>query len=131
MAHKLTPRTAEQMVALRARGAEVRAQKKAERAASPLRQDFKDEPRWVEMAKERGLTLPPWGDPPTPKLMAAWLRKCGVTQKEYLDWFGEGTMASFQRQNPRWPLRAFAGIILECLDNGQILATSTRPRQNA
>jgi hypothetical protein len=83
------------------------------RKASNLRTDFLDEPHWVDLAREAGFRLPVWGTPCTPGAMTRWLKRCGLS----VAWYREATGFTSLRQhitaNPRWPLRAWAGLCLE------------------
>lgn len=64
--------------------------------------------------------LPGWDIPATPKLMERWLGRLGVTGVDYLAWAGEKTLSDFAKNNPRWPLRAWVGIVLEAIDGGRL-----------
>jgi len=83
------------------------------RKALGLRTDFKDAREWERLARLRGFRLPAWGVPPTPGRMRAILRRLGVGVPDYLEWAGEETLSDFARRNPLWPLRAWAGLVLE------------------
>ena len=82
------------------------------REASTLRRDFLDSGLWDDLARARGLRLPPWGKPATVSNMRTFLHKTGSTQAQFEDWAGCG-LAAFIGRNPLWPLRAIAGVILE------------------
>lgn len=103
----------------RARAAEARKDRVAARKSSSLRRDFLDALRWEDMARARGLRLPPWGEPATPAGMEKWLRKLGMPVSAYLSWTGEATLRDFAGNNPDWPLRAWAGLVLERCHNGK------------
>lgn len=111
----------------RARARAARAAAAVARAASPLRRDFLDAGLWESLARERGLRLPPWGTPPTPGGMRSWLRKCGVEVIDYLARAGERNLKTFGERNRGWPLRAWAGLVLEALVDGRLQAGGRQP----
>lgn len=106
--------TLEQQKLNRERAQAARAAKNAARKASKLRRDFLDKELWDNLARDRGLRLPPWGEPPTVSNMRTWLHKVGLSQ---LDWEKENgcKLVQFPIMNPQWPLRSFAGLTLEFL----------------
>jgi hypothetical protein len=97
----------------RTRAREARRAATKARAESTLRRDFLEESHWLELASHYGLRLPPWGMPCTPGQMARWLRKVGLSGKWYREWTGFGSLQDWIIANPLWPLRAFAGLLLE------------------
>lgn len=103
-----TPEARARMAAVRAKGAETR---RARRAAPAI--VFMDEEHWVELARARGVRLPAPGVPITPAAMERWLRRLGMTTRQYLDWTGARTLAQFGAANPGWTLRAWVGLLLE------------------
>lgn len=92
----------------------------AVRRASLLRRDFMDASTWEDLARTRGLRLPPWGTTPTPGPMRSWLGKVGVSLRSYYVWSGERTLTEFADRNPDWPLRARAGLVLEAIESGHL-----------
>lgn len=81
---------------------------------------FSDDDHWIELAKAYGQKLPKWYLPPEPRRMRSWLRKLGLKEKAYKEACGEGwELEDFALLNPDWPLRAFAGILLEYYDELQ------------
>ena len=72
-----------------------------------------DYDHWIEIAKERGITLPYWKTKPTPYKMNWWLKKIGMSKKEYFEWDGGKKIIDFIDRNPEWPLRAWVGLLLE------------------
>jgi hypothetical protein len=121
----VTPRSRDESRALLEEANAARAARQAARRASSLRRDFTEEREWRKLAKVRNVRLPPWGQPPTPALMRRWLKRVGISTKDYLDCQGEGpldprtnrnrrpTLRDFAARNPDWPLRAWAGLLLE------------------
>mgnify|MGYP003394992778 FL=1 len=108
-------------------GAKIRAAKNANalaRKASPLRSDFLDAEYWDELARTRGLRLPPWGKGPTVSNMRHELHRCGMSQAEWEAWFG-CKLAASPRLNPLWPLRSFTGLLLEHLEGGKADSTDS------
>ena len=86
--------------------------KNAARKASTLRRDFLDAGLWSDLARERGLRLPAWGEPATVSNMRTWLHKVGWGQARCEEWAGCSLRELIDR-NPTWPQRALAGVILE------------------
>lgn len=109
------PKPPEITQSMRARALEARRAKALARKVSSLRRDFADAHHWAEMASKRGIELPPWGEPLTPGLMERWLRLCGMSVPEYFGLAGETSLSEFKAQNPQWPARAWAGLVLEWL----------------
>jgi hypothetical protein len=73
--------------------------------------------------------------------MRRWLKKLGISVKDYLDWQGEGpldpetnknrraTLKDFAERNPDWPLRAWVGLLMETfIDAGQVEVTAAGPQ---
>ena len=108
-ANRLAAGSAESMAKARAASAAA----KAARKVSTLRKDFLDAPHWDDLARIYGVRLPPWGMPITVSAMRRWLRKVGLTSEWYREWSGEPKMDAFANRNPTWPLRAWAGLMLE------------------
>lgn len=94
---------------------EARRTNSAARKASTLRRDFADANYWEELAKDNKLRLPAWGQPCTITKMRQWLNKVGWTQGRCEEWLG-CKLADFAKLNPEWPTRAFAGLILEQIE---------------
>lgn len=95
---------------------EARAKRQATlaaRKAGILRSDFLDADNWARLASERHLYLPKWGTPCTTGIMRRWLRKLSLSVEWYRNWSGFGTLAQWPAENPLWPARAFAGLLLE------------------
>jgi hypothetical protein len=108
--------TPEERQALLLKAREARIRKQQERKQSTLRRDFLSYSLWVELASARKLNLPPWGEPVRPTGMRRWLNKLGISATAYLSWAGEADLKQFAQNNPDWPLRAWAGLVLEHLD---------------
>lgn len=104
--------TEEERARLVAQARVAQTAKQAARKASKLRRDFLDADLWADLARARGLRLPPWGEPATVSNMRTWLNKVGGSQGQYERWAG-CKLAAFIAQNPTWPARALAGVILE------------------
>ena len=92
----------------------IEAKRKAIADGAKYRRDFMDSENWDELAEEYGVTLPQWWVAPTPNKMRAWVRKLGLSVKEFRSECGDGwDYPDFAKQNPDWPLRVFVGILLE------------------
>ncbi len=104
--------TAEERKTMQEKARAARAANAAARKASTLRNDFMDANHWEDLARARGLRLPPWGQPCTVSRMRTWLHRVGISQG---DWEANNgcKLAQFPVLNPDWPMRAFAGLTLE------------------
>jgi hypothetical protein len=111
--------------------ARAHARTRAINAAAPdLKQDWLDSDQWRSMARERGLNLPlPQYRPHGPAL-AKWLRKLNVSKSEFLIWGGYETLADFERLNPRTPLWAVCGFLLEYVEERDAAGATLRSRLN-
>lgn len=95
------------LAAAQRKTAELRA------SAGELKQDWLDSESWSELARDRELRLPPWHLRPTPTLISRYCRKLDIRKREFLEWGGYSKTEDFERLNPRWPLRALVGVLLE------------------
>ena len=86
---------------------------RAEWARANLRSDFLDDPRWVDLARKRGLRLPAWTAICTRSAMVRWLHRLGLSMDWYREQNGYRTVEQWIEANPAWPLRAFVGLCLE------------------
>lgn len=92
----------------------ARAANAAARAASTLRRDFMDATYWEDLARAKGLRLPPWGQGCSVSTMRSFLHKAGLSQSKYEGHYGK--LQGFPQKNPTWPLRSWAGTVLELLE---------------
>lgn len=97
-------------------GAEGRARSIKE-GSLRYRRDFHDTKLWDKLARDRNIKLPMWHIGPTAVKMRKWLIKLGITETEYFDWFGGKVLMEFSRDNNKWPLRAWVGLLLEYLES--------------
>ena len=90
--------------------------------AKRIEQDkYLEETDWVEMAKSLGLRLPGYGKNVTTGAMTRWIKALGSTVPKYLEWAQEKSLVSFAKNNPSWPLRSWAGLVLEAhLEGGKL-----------
>lgn len=95
---------------------ELAAQARRERRVRDLaatrhyKLDWMDENWWLLLAKQRKVRLPPMHRPATPQGLRTWARKLGKTP--FREHFG-CTPGKLIALNPRVPLRAFVGQMLE------------------
>ena len=108
---RLAELSREERQTMQAKARATKAANHAARQASTLRRDFLDADHWEELARARGLRLPPWGAPCTLSAMRTWLHKAGLSQSKYEA--HQGKLAAFTERNRTWPLRAWAGLVLE------------------
>jgi len=93
--------------ALAARDAKRRAMIAATR---DYKLEWLDEGLWIDLASQRGIRLPPMYVPATEAGLKKWARKLGKTP--FSEHFG-CSPAGLIRRNPKVPLRAFVGQMLE------------------
>jgi hypothetical protein len=96
----------------------ARAQRKEE-GVKGLRteRDFYAEDRetWATAARVEGVRLPSdWTEPCTTARMHNFLTKAGIPKQKYNEWWGMNIKQTIDA-NPEWPLRAWAGIVVEHL----------------
>lgn len=97
------------------------------RNAERLRHDFADMYEWEGLAHQYGVRQPHLIQPVTTGAITRWCRKLGVSLASYREWWGGSSLRDFQQQNPDWPLRAWVGLVLEAIEQGQ-LPSSLVPR---
>lgn len=59
--------------------------------------------------------MPLWKTPITTGGMRKWLKRYGVSVPEYLELSNDKNLSMFKKNNPRWVLRAWCGLVLEYL----------------
>lgn len=84
------------------------------------RPDFMEAVRWEELASIRGLRLPPWKMHCTNGWMERWLKRLQISTPRYLEWAGTKALREFREMNPRWPLAAWVGLLLEKKHQGTL-----------
>ena len=94
---------------------EIRAKAHAARLAkiaggAKYRRDFMDSDLWDQLAKTRGIRLPPWWAAPTRGKLNSWWKRLGDCP--FFEAYGCKASGLIER-NPDYPLRAFVGMMLE------------------
>ena len=74
---------------------------------------FLDADAWTDMASSRGLRMPSWNLSPTPRLVRRWLKRLTLSYEDYKALSGDSRLTDFARRNPKWPLCAWIGLLLE------------------
>jgi hypothetical protein len=97
-------------------GFSVTSGQKSEKETGDQKHIFLDDDEWVILARKHGVRLPRTDTPLDTGKMKRWLTKLGVSNKEYLEWTGKQTREQFIKANPHWTLRAWAGVVLEWVD---------------
>ena len=105
---KMTP---EQMAENRALAQAANAARRA--SAGDLKQDWMDAEAWADMARDKGIRLPAKDLRPDPHLMRRYMRKLDMKEREFMEWGGYAKLDDFARLNPRTPLWALIGFLLE------------------
>jgi hypothetical protein len=85
-------------------------------------------PDWEAIAARRGIRLPRRVATLSTAGIERWLRKLGVSPRAYVAWNGAGLdgnessarLVDFIRRNPSWSMRAWAGLVLEALDENRL-----------
>lgn len=98
---------ADRLAGQAARTAKVAAMRAATRH---YKKDWLDENWWVDLASARRIRLPPLYVPATERSLQKWARKLSKTP--FAEHFG-CSPAGLIRRNPKTPLRAFVGQMLE------------------
>jgi hypothetical protein len=91
--------------------AKAQAGRKAalERSAH-LKRDWLDSGVWDELAKSKGIRLPVWSKPPTPRKLKRWHES--LDNADFRAVYGCSPSRLIEL-NPHTPLRAFVGMMLE------------------
>lgn len=79
-------------------------------ATKDYKKDWLDENWWVDLATLRGIRLPPSYVPATPQSLRKWAKK--LSRTPFSEHFGCSPQGLIDR-NPKTPLRAFVGQMLE------------------
>ena len=98
------------------------------RAGANLKQDWLSKTDWFAMALAKGIKLPGSYIPSEDRLILRWLRKIHMTKSEFLAWGGYREVSDFQMQNPRTPLWALIGMLLEYVEERDDSAARLRLR---
>lgn len=72
-----------------------------------------DDDYWVDLAKDAGINLPMYYVRPSDAAVKGLLRRLKIDWNSYLEAYGWEDTASFEKLNPRYSMRALAGLILE------------------
>ena len=76
---------------------------------------------WERLARERKITMPGWDEKITTPRILAYLRKIGVSRLDCAEWLGDAKgkfPGAFAANNPKWPLYALVGTVLENVTAG-------------
>lgn len=109
-------------------GRERAAKRRKEALALPLIRDFFDDGYWQYLAKIYWVKLPTWTFPPTPGKMRKWLKKLNIEVSEYNRVFGFAKLGEFVTLNPKWPFRAWCGLVLEYVRERDLVEERFRAR---
>ena len=78
--------------------------------------DFADHQHWHDLARKHGVRLPAYSTMTSTASMKKYIKRCGLTVPQYLEWTGYKRLNDWTRLNPDWPLTAFVGLLLEWRD---------------
>lgn len=81
-----------------------------------MKTQWPDEDGWMEIARQYNFRLPQMQYLPDASNIRTWCRRLKITEKEFRTWGGYSSLDEFQIRNPRWPLRALVGVLLEYYD---------------
>jgi hypothetical protein len=73
---------------------------------------FADDEHWQTLIKLTKYQLPKYTAPLDAKAMKLWLERMDKNEKWHREVFS-CTLEEFMDMNPRWPLRAWVGLLLE------------------
>jgi hypothetical protein len=85
-----------------------------------FKQDWRDAPRWSDLYRQNSLRSPSHALPCSPKYMRRYLKLAGITVPQYAEYTGFGSLKAYQESNPRVPLWAFIGTMLEAKHEGML-----------
>ena len=85
-------------------------------ATGSLKSDFQTAGWWDHLAEKYRIELPPWTSQPREQAMKDFLKELHVSWRSYVAYTGEDNWEVFRFFNPRWPIRAWAGLILEAVE---------------
>jgi len=105
---KPRPFTAAEQAAARAKGLLRIRQQQAQ--TKDYKKNWLDAAWWQSLAAARGIRLPPWYAPPTEGKLKSWAKRLGKTP--FREHYGCNP-ARLIALNPKTPLRAFVGQMLE------------------
>ncbi len=82
---------------------------------APTLPKFCDAAYWNELAAKHlpRYDLPAWDVPCSPEAIERWLDRLDLSERDYLRTSGLKRLEEFMKLNPRWPLRAWIGTVLE------------------
>jgi hypothetical protein len=93
-----------------ARAKALEARKAAVEAGAKYRRDWMEADIWVSLAQKRGIRLPQWHVPPTPRKLKRWHETLDKTPFHEVYGCSPSRLIDL---NPTMPLRAFVGQMLE------------------
>lgn len=77
------------------------------------RKEYADDDYWKELAKDKGVRMPPFYTRPSDQDIKYWLKLCKVTYVQFVDAFGWKDSEEFEKMNPSHGMKILAGLILE------------------
>lgn len=111
----LKPMTAEERVNYRAKALET-VRLKSLWAEEHLRQEYKDESHWRELASKYKVSMPRWYEPASEtKYVVRAFRKVGLNVTDYSEAIGTA-LKDLAELNPDMPAWAMVGLALEYID---------------
>lgn len=100
------------------------AKQAAELQKSIYIREFMEEDNWKVLAKEAGITLPFFFARPSDSAIKSALRRLNLSWNLFVEAYGWGSAAEFERLNPNWSMRPLTGLILELWDEKRRLLES-------
>lgn len=79
---------------------------------------------WLDLFREAGIRSPVKTLPCTPREMRKWLHRVDITSAQCCEYTGYRSLSEYQQANPRVPLFAFLGQMLEAKREGMIQESS-------
>ena len=83
-----------------------------------LKLSWLDSGLWSDLFREAGIRSPAHSLPCTPSGMLKYLKKAGITVSQYVAYTGFQSLGAYPKANPRVPLFAFLGMMLEAKREG-------------
>lgn len=99
--------------------AQIARQKSREKGLREYTQNFAKgtSQYWEELALKYNVRLPMNWIPPSTNNIRKWLKKLGISQQEFYDWFKYQSLKEFAKLNPSWNMKSLVGLLLEYLES--------------
>lgn len=108
----------------------AKAREASDQQRGLYKRDFLDDDHWKELAKDSGVSLPPYYTRPSDSAIKATLRKLKISWDTWVEAFGWENAEQFEKMNPMWSMRPLTGLILELWAERESLKQNMRGAAN-